>query len=61
MTATIDEDKCIGCSLCAEQCPAVFRMEGDKAIAYATPVPSSGEQCCREAADACPVNAIIIE
>lgn len=61
MKAFVDPDACIGCALCAQTCPAAFRMEGDKAVAYVTSVPEYTEAACREAADECPVNAIKIE
>lgn len=61
MKAIVDADTCIGCSLCTQVCSDVFKMEGDKAVAYVDPVPSSAEQSCREAADQCPVEAIKIE
>jgi ferredoxin len=60
MTAKIDSGLCIGCTLCAETCPGVFRMEGDKAVVYAS-VAKGKEGSCRKAAEECPVNAIRIE
>ena len=38
-----------------------FKMEDDKAVAYADPVPEGAEDCSKEAADQCPVEAIKIE
>ena len=32
MKAVVDEGLCTGCGLCADSCPDVFEMEGDKAI-----------------------------
>ncbi|MBE0601819.1 MAG: ferredoxin, partial [Firmicutes bacterium] len=29
MKATIDRDGCIGCGVCADTCPEVFRMADD--------------------------------
>lgn len=61
MKAIVDQDTCIGCALCPQICPEVFKMEGDKAVAYTDPVPSAVEAKARQAADECPVNAIAIE
>lgn len=61
MKARVDPDICIGCSLCVETCPGVFRMEADKAVAFIDIVPKEAEDTCRQAAEECPVNAIIIE
>ncbi|MBS3735134.1 MAG: ferredoxin [Phycisphaerae bacterium] len=61
MRATVD-DSCIGCGLCAETCPAVFEMgEDDLAHVKANPVPADAEDAAREAAEACPVDAIALE
>lgn len=61
MKAIVDPDICIGCTLCAQTCPEVFKMEADKAIAFVSPCPKEAEENCRQAAEECPVNAIIIE
>lgn len=60
MKARVDEDACIGCGLCAGTCDAVFEMEGEKAKVIAEPVPAGAEDACRDAAEACPVEAIRI-
>jgi ferredoxin len=61
MKAIINKDICIGCTLCAQNCPGVFRMEGDKAVVFIDPVPADSEDCSRLAAESCPVSAIILE
>ncbi len=61
MKARVDADLCIGCTLCTQICPQVFRMEQDKAVAYVTVVPEDIQDTCRQATDQCPVTAIIIE
>jgi ferredoxin len=61
MKAKVDKDLCTGCELCTDDCPAVFKMDGDTATAFADPVPADAEECAREAVDQCPVEAISIE
>lgn len=61
MRAIVDPQICISCELCTQICPEVFKMEGDKAVAYVDPIPVEREYSCKDAADSCPVNAIKIE
>ena len=57
MNVTI-EDSCIACGACESICDAVFSIE-DKAVVNAGAV-SGNEDGVQEAADACPVQAIIV-
>lgn len=62
MKATIDRDGCIGCGLCAETCPAVFRMAVDGlAEVHAETVPAADEAAAQEAMANCPVSVITVE
>ena len=61
MKATVDEETCIGCGLCAETCPEVFEMDDDMARVKVNEVPEDLAETCREAAENCPVEAIQIE
>lgn len=61
MKAKVDPELCIGCTLCVQTCPEAFRMEAEKAICYVSIVPENAEITCKQAADECPVAAIIIE
>lgn len=61
MTAYVNPDICIGCTLCVQTCPDVFRMEDDKAVAFKNPVPEALKQACKEAAEQCPVDAITVK
>ena len=60
MKAKIDPDICIGCGLCVDTCPTVYRMEDDKAVVHVAVVPKNAEDCCKKGADECPVTAIIV-
>jgi len=60
MKAFVDPDICIGCSLCVQSCPEVFKMELDKVVVYLEPVPDQLKDSCGRAAQDCPVEAIKI-
>ena len=60
MKAVVNNE-CIGCGLCEETCPKVFKMSDEIAQVIANPVPEDAEDCTREAADDCPAEAIEIE
>lgn len=58
MNVTI-EDSCIGCGACESICDAVFRVE-DRAEVIPAGI-AGNESCVEEAANACPVSAIVVE
>ncbi len=58
MTVTISDD-CIACGACESICDAVFSIE-DKAVVNDSAVADNVDGV-KEAADACPVGAIIVE
>jgi ferredoxin len=60
MKVKVDADTCTACGLCAESCPAVFKMNSVAEV-IADPVPAQDEACAREAAENCPVEAIAVE
>ena len=61
MRAIVDEETCTGCGLCEETCPDVFGLVDDVAKVKVDPVPGEHEDACRDAAEACPVEAIAVE
>lgn len=62
MKATIDRDGCIGCGVCADTCPEVFRMADDGlAEVYVDSVPTDAEETALNAQDECPVSVITVE
>ena len=61
MKASIDRSGCIGCELCAEVCPDVFRMADDGlAEVYVDDVPESLEDKARTAEENCPASVITV-
>ena len=55
------EDTCTACGLCADTCPDVFEMGSDIAQVTVEEVPAELEGAVHQAADECPVEAIIID
>ena len=55
------EDTCTACGLCVDTCPEVFQMGADKAEVIVEEVPAEFEDAAQQAADECPVEAIIVE
>ncbi len=61
MKAFVDEDLCTGCELCTQTCPDVFEMDDDVAKVTGDEIPADAEDCARQAAEECPVEAIRVE
>ena len=55
------EDTCTACGLCVDTCPDVFKMGSDMAEVIDDEVPPEFEDAVQQAADECPVEAIIVE
>ena len=55
------EDTCTACGLCVDTCPEVFQMGDEMAEVIGDEVPAEFEDAAQQAADECPVNAIIVE
>ena len=60
MMVTI-EDTCTACGLCVDTCPDVFDMGDEMAIILVDEVPEEFEDAVQQAADECPVEAIIVD
>ena len=60
MKAKVTDD-CIACELCVETCPEVFEMGDNVAVVKVDPIPSEAEEKAKEAAEACPTTAIVLE
>ena len=61
MKVRVDADICIGCETCVDICPEIFEMNDDIAITKTDSVPADLQNSCREAADTCAVDAIILD
>ncbi len=61
MKVRVDREACVGDETCVSLCPEIFAMEDEVAVAIMEEVPPDLQESCREAADACPVEAIILE
>jgi ferredoxin len=61
MKAVVDPDLCIGCGLCEETCPEVFRL-GEDGIAHVIDEDPPAETYAdiQEAAEICPTAAITV-
>lgn len=62
MKPIVDHDLCIGCGVCEETCPEVFKL-GDDGLSHVIEENPGNELYgpIRDAADLCPVEAISIE
>lgn len=59
---SILKDLCIGCGLCADQCPNVFVLEDDgKAGVISQEAANAELPCAQDAAATCPTEAIVVE
>ena len=62
MKASVDQEGCISCELCASVCPTVFFMNDDgKAEAIEDDIPAENESDAEDARDGCPVSVISLE
>jgi len=61
MKVHVDSDLCTGCGVCVEMCPDVFELRDDVSVVIVEPVPAEHEDTAREAAEACPVEAISVD
>lgn len=60
MKTVVDLETCIGCGLCVQIAPDVYKMEGDKAVAITAEVPKGKEEDAKSATEQCPVTAITV-
>ena len=60
MKVSINKEDCVGCGLCVDDCPDVFEMQEDVAAVKVEEVPENLVNAVKEAAENCPVDAIIV-
>lgn len=53
-------DDCSACGICEEICPEVFELGDEIAEVKVNPVPAEHQEKCREAAEECPSESIVI-
>ncbi|MFZ4648651.1 MAG: ferredoxin [Patescibacteria group bacterium] len=56
MSIKVNQETCVGCGMCAGLCPEVFAMADDGK----SKVIGNNIDCAKEAAAACPVEAITV-
>jgi len=61
MQVRVDVEVCTGCGVCVELCPEVFDLRDDVSVVLVDEVPEDLADVVREAAAACPTEAIIVE
>lgn len=58
MKAIVDADTCIGCGMCAEIAPDIYKMEGEKAVTVVEEIPEDKLDEAKNGSEQCPVDAI---
>jgi len=56
MVIKINLDECIGCGVCAQLCPEVFKLDEDEGKGMV--ISQEYSEAAKEAIDSCPVSAI---
>ena len=61
MKVCVDPELCSGCGPCVDICPEAFELnEAGIAVVKVDEVPAELQDACKEAADNCPTEAILI-
>ena len=60
MKVKVEREGCIGCGVCAEVCPQVFRIDGE-GLSELIASPDGFEDAVEEAEESCPVEVIHVE
>jgi ferredoxin len=60
MRIVVDLTRCQGYAQCVFLAPEMFELHGEEGLLYATAVPDGQAKRVRQAAAACPVQAILV-
>lgn len=60
MQAKVDRDLCIGSAMCVATAPNVFELD-DEGLSRVVDQEAGDEELLRQAAEGCPVQAVILE
>ena len=60
MKAKVDRDLCIGAAMCVGTAPEVFELDNE-GLSHVVDPDAGDEDLLREAAESCPVQAVILE
>jgi len=60
MRAKVDRDLCIGSAMCVATAPDVFELD-DEGLSRVVDEGAADEETLRQAAEGCPVQAVILE
>lgn len=60
MKAKVNTKMCNGAGLCEQTCPEVFELKKGISTVLVGEVPANAEENCRQAANDCPTEAILI-
>lgn len=58
MKCDVDQELCIGCGICEDTCPEVFKIVDNKAFVILDLVPIASESDALSAEEGCPVQVI---
>lgn len=58
MSISVDKNLCIGCGVCASLCPHVFKINENEGKSEV--ISQEDEDCAKNAASSCPVQAISV-
>ena len=61
MKIEVNKNKCLGCGMCVNMCPAVFEFKNNKSSVKKNSDLKKNFDCAKQAANLCPAQAIKVE